>query len=148
MGLYAEHVSALANGGLWQFARWMRVPGPAGEALIMCARSGFPVVRHFAVYALCPAAILVSRFHDSTDCPYVALVLAAIAFDRRRYFLSSTLWSAARTVKPMPLVLIPLVFVGIPNLKPLPAAILGMLAWMVLVHSTWTRFQSSWGISV
>ena len=93
-----------------RFARWTKLPGLAGEALGMSALWRFCGRPAFAVYALCPAAILISGFHGNTDCLYVALVLvAAIAFDRQRYFLSGLLWSAALNVKLMPLVLIPMV---------------------------------------
>jgi hypothetical protein len=83
----------------------MKLPGLAGEALVlwvMCRYLGF---RAFAVYAWLPAAILVSSYHGNTDCLYAALVLvAAIAFDKERYFLSGLLWSASLNVN-LPLVL-------------------------------------------
>src|SRR5664280_1453219 len=116
MGLYAAQVWQWSHGGIWEFARWMKLPGLAGEALVMWAMWRFIGLRAFAVYAWLPAAILVSSFHGNTDCLYAALVLlAAIAFDKERYFLSGLLWSASLNVKLLPLFLIPLVFLGVLN---------------------------------
>jgi hypothetical protein len=161
MGLYASHAWSLAGGDLWQFARWMKVPGLADEALILWALWRFSGHPAFAVYALCPAAILVSGFHGSTDCLYAALVLiAAIAFDRQHYFLSGMLWSAALNVKLLPLVLIPLVFIGTPNGKALlrlasgfaigltpflpPAVTAGGAMYRNML--TYNSFPDNWGI--
>jgi hypothetical protein len=116
MGLYAAEAWRWSNGSLWEFARWLKLPGLAGEALVMWALWRFVDLRAFAVYAWLPAPILVSSFHGSTDCLCAALVLlAAIAFDKDRHFLSGLLWSASLNVKLLPLVLIPLVFLGVPN---------------------------------
>lgn len=69
-------------------------------------------------YAWLPAAILIAGFHGNTDCLYAALVLVAVmAFDRQRYFLAGLLLAAALNVKLIPLVLLPLVFIGSPNRK-------------------------------
>lgn len=120
MGLYAAQAWSWAGGDLWRFARWLKLPGLAGETLILWALWRFSSRRAFAVYAWSPAAILVSGFHGNTDCLYVALVLvAAIAFDQERYFLSGLLWSSALNVKVLPLVLIPLVFLAIPSVNAL-----------------------------
>ena len=109
-----------SNGNIWEFARWIKLPGLAGEALVMWTLWRFVGLRSFAVYAWLPAPILVSSFHGSTDCLYAALVLvAALAFDRERYFLSGLLWSASLNVKLLPLILIPLVFLGVPNRRAL-----------------------------
>jgi hypothetical protein len=161
MGLYAAHAWSWAGGDLWRFARWMKLPGLAGEAMSMWALWRFCGRQAFAVYALCPAAILVSGFHGSTDCLYVALVLvAALAFDRQRYFLSGLLWSAALDVKILPLMLIPLVFLGIPNLNALlrlgsgfaiglasflpPALTAGRAMYRNML--TYNSFPDNWGI--
>ena len=120
MGLYAAQVWQWSHGSIWEFARWIKLPGLAGEALVLWAMWRFIGLRAFAVYAWLPAAILVSSFHGNTDCLYAALILfAAIAFDQERYFLSGLLWSASLNVKLLPLFLIPLVFLGVPNRRAL-----------------------------
>jgi hypothetical protein len=120
MGLYAAQAWLWSNGSLWEFARWMKLPGLAGEALTMWALWRFVGLRAFAVYACLPAAILVSSYHGSTDCLYAALILlAAIAFDNERYFLSGLLSSASLNVKLLPLILVPLPFLGVPNRRAL-----------------------------
>ena len=131
-GLYAAQVWSWAGGDLWGFARGLKLPGLAGEALTMWALWRFSGPPAFAVYALSPAAILVSGFHGSTDCLYAALILvAAIAFDRQRYFLSGLLWSASLNVKILPLVLIPLVFLAVPNVKSLVRLSAGFALGMI-----------------
>jgi hypothetical protein len=120
MGLYAAQAWRWASGDAWTFARLIKLPGLGGEALTLALLWRFASPRTAAVYACLPAAILVSGYHGSTDCLCVALVLAAaITFDRERYFLSGLLWSAALNVKILPLVLVPLPFLGIPNRKAL-----------------------------
>jgi hypothetical protein len=117
MGLYAAQVW---GPDLWDFARLIKLPGLFGEALTMTVLWRLAGPRTFAVYACLPAAILVSGYHASTDSLCAALVLvAAIAFDKERYFLSGVLWSAALNVKIIPLVLIPLAFLGVPNRRAL-----------------------------
>jgi hypothetical protein len=94
----------------------MKLPGLTGEGLVLWALWRFVGLRAFVVYAWLPAAILVSSYHGNTDCLYAALVLlAAIAFDREHFFLSGLLWSASLNVKLLPLILVPLVFLGVPN---------------------------------
>jgi len=116
MGLYAAQAWLWSHGSIWEFARWLKLPGLAGEALVLWAMWRFVGLRAFAVYAWLPAAILVSSYHGSTDCLCAAIVLwAAIAFDKEHYFLSGLLWSASLNVKLLPLVLLPLVFLGVPN---------------------------------
>jgi uncharacterized membrane protein YuzA (DUF378 family) len=116
MGLYAAQAWRWCGEDLWTFAHLIKIPGMVGEALILWALWRFAGPRASAAYAWLPAAILVSGFHGNTDCLYAALVLVAvIAFDRRRYFLAGLLLAAALNVKLIPLMLLPLVFIGSPN---------------------------------
>jgi hypothetical protein len=132
MGLWAAQSWVWSHGSLWEFARWLKLPGIAGEALVMCVLWQLAGLRACVVYAWLPAPILVSSFHGSTDCLYAALVLvAAIAFDRERYFLSGLLWSASLNVKLLPLILIPLVFLGVPNRRALLLVVSGLALGMV-----------------
>src|SRR6266567_553656 len=120
MGLYAMQAWRLSGGDLWTFAHLLKLPGLAGEALILWALWRFASPQASAAYAWLPAAILVSAFHGNTDCLYTALVLVAvIAFDRQLYFLAGLLLAAALNVKLIPLVLLPLVFIGSPNRRAL-----------------------------
>lgn len=108
-GLYAAQVWRWSGASVPNFARLIKLPGVAGEAVSLWALWKFGEPRAFALYACLPAAILVSGFHGNTDSLCAALVLvAAIAFDRERYFTSGLLWSAALNVKLMPLILLPL----------------------------------------
>jgi hypothetical protein len=132
MGLYAAQSWVWSHGDLWEFARWLKIPGIAGEALVMWVIWRLAGLRACVVYAWLPAPILVSSFHGSTDSLYAALVLvAAIAFDRERYFLSGLLWSASLNVKLLPLILIPLVFLGVPNRRALLLLACGFALGMV-----------------
>jgi uncharacterized membrane protein len=118
MGLYAAQAWRWSGGSLWEFARWLKLPALCGEALVLWTlwRWGGPLA--FAVYAWLPAAILVSSFHGNTDCLCAALILvAAMAFERERYFLSGLLLSASLNVKLLPLFLVPLFFLAVPNRK-------------------------------
>jgi hypothetical protein len=118
MALYAAQARLWAGANTLLFARLIKLPGLAGEALSMWALWRFASPRAFAVYACLPAAILVSGFHGNTDCLCAALVLvAAIAFEKEKYFLSGILWSAALNVKLLPLVLFPLLLLGAPSRK-------------------------------
>jgi hypothetical protein len=118
MLLYAAQAHLWAGQSLLAFVRLFKLLGLAGEALSMWALWRYASPRAFAVYACLPAPILVSGFHGNTDCLCAALVLvAAIAFDRKSYLLSGILWAAALNVKLMPLVLIPLLFLGAPTRK-------------------------------
>jgi uncharacterized membrane protein YuzA (DUF378 family) len=120
MGLYAMQAWGWSGEDLWTFAHLIKIPGLVGEALILWALWRFAGPKASAAYAWLPAAILVSGFHGSTDCLYAALVLVAVmAFDRQRYFLAGLLLAAALNVKLIPLVLFPLVFIGLPNRKAL-----------------------------
>src|ERR1019366_9339248 len=93
-------------GDLWTFAHLIKLPGLAGEALILWALWRFAGPQASAAYAWLPAAILVSGFHGNTDCLHAAFVLVAvIAFDRQRYFLAGLLLAAALNVKLIPLLL-------------------------------------------
>ena len=113
MGFYAAQVWRWCGSNPANFARLIKLPGLAGEALSLWALWRFAGPRAFALYACLPAAVLVSGFHGSTDSLCAALVLvAAIAFDRERYLSSGLLWSAALNVKLMPLVLLPLPLCG------------------------------------
>ncbi|MDY7228978.1 glycosyltransferase 87 family protein [Hyalangium rubrum] len=129
MGLYARwawsvtgellanntlNLETVGNAGeLMGFARLMKLPGLLGEALVLWALWRFASPRAFAAYALLPAPILVSSYHGNTDCLYAAFVLlAALMFDQRRYFLSGLLWSAALNVKLLPLALLPIVLLA------------------------------------
>lgn len=116
LGLYVQWIWSWAEGDLWTLGRAIKLPGLAGEALALWALWRFASPRAFAAYALLPAPILVASFHGNTDCLYAALVLvAAIAFDKERYFLSGVLWGAALNVKLLPLALVPLVVISPPN---------------------------------
>jgi hypothetical protein len=116
MGLYARQAWLWAGGDLWAFARLIKLPGLAGEALALWALWRFAGRRAFVVYACLPSAILISGFHGNTDCLYAALVLAAaIAFDKERYFLSGVLWASALNVKLLPLALIPIAVLNLPG---------------------------------
>ena len=120
MGLYAMQAWWWSGEDLWTFAHLIKIPGLAGEALTLWALWRFAGPKASAAYAWLPAAILVSGFHGNTDGLYAALVLVAvIAFDRQRYFLAGLLLAAALNVKLIPLVLLPLVFIGSPNWKAL-----------------------------
>ena len=120
IGLYAMQAWWWSGEDLWTFAHLIKIPGLAGEALILWALWRFAGPKASAAYAWLPAAILVSGFHGNTDCLYVALVLVAvIAFDRQRYFLAGLLLAGALNVKLLPLMLVPLVFIGSPNRKAL-----------------------------
>jgi hypothetical protein len=115
MGLYAMKAWRWST-NLWTFAHYLKMPGLAGEALTLWALARFASLKAAAAYAWLPAAILVSGFHGNTDCLYAALVfVAVIAFDRQLYFLAGLLLAAALNVKLIPLMLLPLVFIGSPN---------------------------------
>ena len=120
MGLYAMQAWWWSGEDLWTFAHLIKIPGLAGEALTLWALWRFAGPKASAAYAWLPAAILVSGFHGNTDGLYAALVLVAvIAFDRQRYYFAGLLLTAALNVKLIPLVLLPLVFIGSPNWKAL-----------------------------
>jgi hypothetical protein len=103
IGIYRQQDEFLPIARLGRRRGPCKLPGLAGEAVSLWALWKFAGFRAFAVYACLPAAILVSGFHGSTDSLCAALVLvAAIAFDRERYFTSSVLWSAALNVKLVP----------------------------------------------
>jgi len=119
MGLWAK-TAFLWSTSLWSFAHYFKLAGLGGEALILWALARFASLKAAAAYAWLPAAILVSGFHGNTDCLYAALVLmAVIAFDRQRFFLAGLFLAAALNVKLIPLMLLPLVFIGSPNRRAL-----------------------------
>jgi hypothetical protein len=135
IGLYVRWVWSWAQGDWWDFGRAIKLPALAGEALALWALWRFAGPRAFAAYALVPGPILVASFHGNTDNLVAAFVLvAAIAFDKERYFLSGLLWSAALNVKLMPLVLVPMVVMGLPDrrafLRLAAGASLGMLPFI------------------
>ena len=132
IGLYSGLVWSLADSNLIVFARLIKLPGLAGEAVTLWALWRFAGVQTFAVYALMPAAILVAGFHGNTDTLYAALVLvAAIAFDRKQFLLSGLLWSASLNVKLLPIVLIPMVFISAPDLRALSRLAVGFAAGLL-----------------
>jgi hypothetical protein len=120
MGLYAAAARSWAGNDLWKFARLIKLPALAGEALTLWALWRFASPRAFAIYAALPAAILVSGFHGNTDPLYSALILvAAIAFDKEHYLLSGVLWGASLNVKLIPLAILPLPFLAAPTSRAL-----------------------------
>jgi hypothetical protein len=131
MGLYAAQAWSWAAGDLWTFARLIKLSGLAGEAITLIALWRFAGPPAFAAYACMPAAILVSGFHANTDCLYAAFVLLAVlAFERKRHFLSGVLWSLSLNVKLLPLVLIPMIFIGAPNVDALARLFAGFAVGM------------------
>jgi hypothetical protein len=116
MGLFAAQAWWWSNDNLVTFARLIKIPGLLGEAITLWALWRFAGPRSFAAYALLPVAILISAYHGNTDCLYAAfLLVSAIAFDRQRFFLSGLLFSAALNVKVLPLVLLPLPMLALPD---------------------------------
>jgi hypothetical protein len=127
IGLYAMQAWRLSGEDMWTFAHLLKLPGLAGEALTLWALWRFSSPQASAAYAWLPAAILVSGFHGNTDCLYTALVLVAvIAFDRQLHFLAGLLLAAALNVKLIPLLLLPLVFIGAPNRRVLLSLTAGL----------------------
>ena len=120
MGLYAMQMRFWSGDDQWVFAHLMKLPGLVGEAIILWALWRFAAPKAAAVYALLPAAILVSGFHGNTDCFCAAFVLVAvIAFDRQHFFLAGLLMAASLNVKLIPLTLLPMVLIGAPNRRAL-----------------------------
>ena len=114
--IYGGQAWDWSGDNLMIFVRLMKLWGLAGEALALWALWRFAGPHAFAAYAWLPAAILVSGFHCNIDCLYAALLLvSAIAFDRRKYFLSGLLMAAACNVKLLPALLAPLLLIGAPN---------------------------------
>lgn len=127
MGLYAMEAWRWCGDNIWTFSHLLKLPGLAGEALTLWALWRFASPQASAAYACMPAAILISGFHGNTDCLYAALVLVAvIAFDRQAYFAAGLLLAAALNVKLIPLMLLPLVFIGSPNRRALLRLIGGL----------------------
>ena len=132
MGLYMMQAWHWSGQDLLTFVLLLKLPGLAGEALILWALWRFAGPRASAAYACLPAAILVSGYHGNTDCLYAAFVLlAVIAFDRRFFFLAGLLLAAAVNVKILPLVLVPLVLIGAPNRRALLRLIAGLAIGLV-----------------
>lgn len=120
VGLYARAVLGMADADVYAFARLIKLPALAGEALAMVLLWRFAGCRVAAVYALLPVPILVSAFHGNTDCLLAALLLgSALAFDRDRYLLAGLLFGAAMNVKVVPLVLVPVVLLAAPSARAL-----------------------------
>lgn len=127
MGLYSMEAWRLSGGDMWTFAHLLKLPGLAGEALTIWALWRFCSSRASVVYACLPSAILISGFHGNTDCLYSALVLLTmIAYDKRRFFIAGVLLAAALNVKLIPLALLPLVFIGLPNRAALMQLVSGL----------------------
>jgi hypothetical protein len=128
MGVYAALVWDVTGEAIDDFARGIKLLGLLGEAIVLavCARlAGLPA---FAAYAAAPAAILISAWHGNTDALMAAfMLLAAIAFDRGRYFTAGLAFGAALNVKLLPLVLLPLLLIGAPDRRAL-GRICGALA--------------------
>jgi hypothetical protein len=134
-GLYAAFAWHAGGGDLDAFARWIKLPGLAGELLAMALLGRLGGMRLAALYALLPAPILVSSYHGNTDCLYAAFTLAAaIAWDRQRPALAGLAMAAALNVKLIPLVLLPLFVVAAPSWRALfaftAAASLGVLPYL------------------
>jgi hypothetical protein len=120
VGAYARVALAAADADVHAFARLIKLPALAGEALALVLLWRFAGCRVAAVYALLPAPILVSAFHGNTDCLLAALLLgSALAFDRDRYLLAGLLFGAAMNVKVVPLVLVPVVLLAAPSVRAL-----------------------------
>lgn len=143
--VYAGQAWRWSGDDLRIFARLIKLWALAGEALALWALWRFAGPLAFAVYAWLPAPILVSGFHCNIDCLYAALLLvSAIAFDRRRYFLSGLLMAAACNVKVLPALLAPLLLIAAPNRKALlricAALGLGVLPYVPFVLAPESAF--------
>lgn len=115
-GLYSAWAIVSANRDVMAFAHWLKLPGLLGEALSMVILARLGGARLAGIYALMPAPILVAAYHGNTDCLYAALaLLAAVAFDRKRYTLAGLVLAAALNVKLIPLVLVPLFVIAAPS---------------------------------
>jgi hypothetical protein len=115
-GLYSAQAWWWSEDNEIAFARLIKLPGLLGEAISLWALWRFAGPRAFAAYACLPAAILLSGFHGNTDCLYAAFVLvSAIAFDRESFFFSGLLFAAALNVKVLPLFLLPLPLIALPD---------------------------------
>ncbi len=136
LGWYAMAAWDLAGQDMTAFARWIKLPGLLGEALAMAALWRCGGARLAGLYALLPAPILVCAYHGNTDCLYAAFaLLAALAFDRKRFALAGFMLAAALNVKLIPLVLVPLFVIGLPDRRAFwrfsLAAAIGMLPYLV-----------------
>ena len=81
----------------------------------------------FAAYATAPTAVLITSYHGNTDGLYVAFILlAALAFDRERFFWAGLLFGAALNVKVLPVFLLPLLLVALPDRRALLRAAGGL----------------------
>jgi Glycosyltransferase family 87 len=120
MGLYASWVWEATGDNLNDFARGIKLLGLLGEGIVLAALARFAGLPAFVAYATAPAAILVSAWHGNTDTLMAAFVIvAAIAFDRDRFFTAGLSFGAALNVKLLPLVLLPLLLIGAPDRRAL-----------------------------
>src|SRR4051794_9395652 len=144
VGLYARAALALADADMHAFARLIKLPALAGEALAMALLWRFAGCRTAAVYALLPAPILVSAFHGNTDCLLAALLLgSALAFDRDLYLLAGLLFGAAMNVRVVPLVLVPVVLLATPSVRALSRLAAGLaIAAIPFVFPALTAHQA------
>lgn len=135
--------SAVANTfgpDMWTFSLWLRVPGLLGDIASVGLLWRFASPSAAAVYALAPVAILVTSYHANTDglCT-VAILAGAFALDRQRWFLAGTAIAAALNVKLIPLVLLPVVFACVPDMRAL-VRLAGGLALAIIPYLSldWT----------
>ncbi|HLU37739.1 MAG TPA: glycosyltransferase 87 family protein, partial [Planctomycetota bacterium] len=116
IGLFAAWAVEASGGLTLPFARLIKLPSMLGEAVALAALWRWGGVRLAAIYALLPAPILVAAYHGNTDCLYAAFaLLAALAWERRRFALAGLALAAALNVKLIPLVLLPLYVIGAPS---------------------------------
>jgi hypothetical protein len=104
----------------------LKLPGLAGEVIVVAVLWRWASPRAAAAYACVPAAVLVSAYHGNTDTLMAAFVLcAAVAYDRQRYFLAGLLFACALDVKLVPLLLLPLLVIAAPSLRSLGRLLAG-----------------------
>jgi hypothetical protein len=128
MGLYAAAVWEVTGDTVNDFARGLKLAALLGEAIVLAVLTRLAGLPALAAYAAAPAAILVAGWHGNTD-PLVAafVLLAALAFDRARFFTAGLAFGAALNVKLLPLLLLPLLLIGAPDRRAL-GRICGALA--------------------
>jgi hypothetical protein len=129
MGLYAAQAWDLTRGeDLVHFARVIKVPGLIGDAVVLAVLTRLGGLPLFAAYATAPTAVLITSYHGNTDGLYVAFILlSALAFDRGRFFWAGLLFGAALNVKLLPVFLLPLLLVALPNRRALLRAASGLV---------------------
>lgn len=121
MGLYAAQAWDLTRGEeLAHFARVIKVPGLVGDAVVLAVLTRIGGLPLFAAYATAPTAVLITSYHGNTDGLYVAFILlSALAFDRGRFFWAGLLFGAALNVKVLPVFLLPLLLIALPDRRAL-----------------------------